>query len=112
MTQTMVLPEPERAVRLLESLGPAEAINLFSSREMAYFLFIKVFPKLGRTFRTRQLFTYMEQAYKLTMMTTPTVSMGKPGRRARWRQIVSDALTLLLEEGYLRMIATRHYEIV
>lgn len=111
MTQARSLLEPSPEIKiLLGAHDPTKALSLFSSREMAYFLHTRILPQLGTTFKTRQLFACMEESFGLSMKSAPTVSMGKPGRRARWRQIVSDALTILLKEGYLKMIATRHYE--
>lgn len=60
-------------------------------------------------FSTGDLLLYMETVFRLNSSDLPTVSQGKPGRRMRWRQQVSDALTILLREGVLEMVATRCY---
>ena len=60
-------------------------------------------------FKTEHLLGYMECAFRLDADDLPTVSKGKPGRRMRWRQQVSDALTILLQEQVLEMVATRRY---
>lgn len=84
-------------------------IGNLSAAEMANLMLNEVLPGLPPEFRTIDLLRYMEKSYGLSIDTPPTVSMGKPGRRARWRQMVSDALSILLKEGYISVVQTRRY---
>lgn len=88
---------------------PEHLISGLTRSEMAALISLAVLPSLDLVFTTEDLLAYMETVFKLNSPDLPTVSQGKPGRRMRWRQQVSDALTILLREGVLEMIATRRY---
>jgi hypothetical protein len=76
---------------------------------MAALVALAVLPNLELTFKTEDCLQYMEVVFKLDAPDLPTVSQGKPGRRKRWRQQVSDALKILLDEKVLEMVSTRLY---
>ena len=76
---------------------------------MAAIIALTVLPNLNLVFKTEDVMLYMETMFHLNSPDLPTVSQGKPGRRMRWRQQVSNALTILLNEGVLEMVATRCY---
>lgn len=76
---------------------------------MAALIAVAVLPSIDLVFQTKDVIAYMEKSFGLDAEDLPTVSQGKPGQRPRWRQQVSDALTILLKNGVLRMVATRQY---
>ena len=76
---------------------------------MAALVALAVLPNLNQVFKTEECHSYMESVFRLDAPDLPTVSQGKAGRRMRWRQQVSDALTILLNEGVLEMVSTRCY---
>jgi len=95
----------------LRSAGwrPEHLISALSRSEMAALIALCVLPNMDLVFRTEDILSYMERNFRLDSPDLPTVSQGKPGRRMRWRQQVSDALTILLQENVLEMVATRKY---
>jgi hypothetical protein len=76
---------------------------------MAAVVALTVLPSMDLVFKTEDVMLYMETVFRLNSPDLPTVSQGKPGRRMRWRQQVSDALTILMNEGVLEMVKTRCY---
>ena len=76
---------------------------------MAAVVALTVLPNMDLVFKTEDVMLYMETVFRLNSPELPTVSQGKPGRRMRWRQQVSDALTILIVEGVLEMVKTRCY---
>ncbi len=88
---------------------PEHIISGFTRSQLAAVIATTVLPNMDLVFTTTEILDYMEQAFGLDASDLPTVSQGKPGRRMRWRQQASDALTILLNEKVLEMVSTRRY---
>ena len=101
--------QPPRAQLRSKGWRPEHLISGLSRSEMAALIALTVLPNLEITFKTEDCFQYMEVVFRLDAPDLPTVSQGKPGRRKRWRQQVSDALKILLDANVLEMVSTRLY---
>jgi predicted GNAT superfamily acetyltransferase len=101
--------KPRRPVLSLPEWRPEFIISAFTRSQMAAFVASAVLPSMDLEFRSEDVFSFMERTFGLDADDLPDVRQGKPGLRKRWRQQTSDALTILLEKGVLRMVATRRY---